>query len=345
MIEAPSARRLLIGAALRRYREDLGFILDDAARVLECDRSKISRIETGQRGIRPKELRELLTEYGVGEQGQSTLTAIARAGSRRQLARHGGDALPGPYREYLALEQAASDISHLRPAAHTGPAPDTAVRPGERDRQPIGPGRRRTHALPAALRARAADQAYRADRRGSTTPGAWRPQGRTRPTPRACRRRRTACCLCPAVPVRAAIERSCDDPAVRRGAGPGRRIPAWPVWRSLPNRPARHRQPYQGIRAAPGIGAAPGSISTPHPRDSCSLTDQAPSVCSFKADVGGPSRAPGHAGTAGSGRHADRAFGAPRAALMTRVWAPASQCSVLAASHRRVHVAGCRYRA
>jgi transcriptional regulator with XRE-family HTH domain len=50
VIEAPSARRLLIGAALRRYREDLGFILEDAARVLECDRSKISRIETGQRG-------------------------------------------------------------------------------------------------------------------------------------------------------------------------------------------------------------------------------------------------------------------------------------------------------
>jgi transcriptional regulator with XRE-family HTH domain len=57
VIEAPSARRLLIGAALRRYREDLGFVLEDAARVLECDRSKISRIETGQRGIRPKELR------------------------------------------------------------------------------------------------------------------------------------------------------------------------------------------------------------------------------------------------------------------------------------------------
>jgi len=106
--EAPSARRLLIGTALRRYREDLGFILDDAARVLECDRSKISRIETGHRGIRPKELRELLTEYGVGDQEQGTLTAIAQAGSRR-WQRH-GDTLPGPYHEYLALEQAASDI-------------------------------------------------------------------------------------------------------------------------------------------------------------------------------------------------------------------------------------------
>ena len=71
-------RRRLVGGALRRYRENMGYALEDAARVLECDRSKISRIETGQRGIRPKELRELLTEYGVGEQEQGTLTALAQ---------------------------------------------------------------------------------------------------------------------------------------------------------------------------------------------------------------------------------------------------------------------------
>jgi transcriptional regulator with XRE-family HTH domain len=98
----------LIGAALRRYREDLGFVLEDAARVLECDRSKISRIETGQRSIRPKELRELLTEYGVDEREQSTLTAIAQAGSRN--AQRPGYTFPSSYREYLALEEAASEI-------------------------------------------------------------------------------------------------------------------------------------------------------------------------------------------------------------------------------------------
>jgi transcriptional regulator with XRE-family HTH domain len=58
----PPVRRRLLGAALRRYRENLGYGLDEAARILECDRSKISRIETGQRGIRAKELRELLAE-------------------------------------------------------------------------------------------------------------------------------------------------------------------------------------------------------------------------------------------------------------------------------------------
>ena len=45
-------RRVLVGGALRRYREGIGYSLDDAAKVLECDRSKISRIETGHRGIR-----------------------------------------------------------------------------------------------------------------------------------------------------------------------------------------------------------------------------------------------------------------------------------------------------
>ena len=110
MIEVPSARRLLIGAALRRYREELGFLLEDAARVLECDRSKISRIETGQRGIRPKELRELLTEYGVREQEQHTLTTIAQARGRGSRPRYGDDALPGPFHEYLVLEQAASEV-------------------------------------------------------------------------------------------------------------------------------------------------------------------------------------------------------------------------------------------
>ena len=52
--------------------------------MLECDRSKISRVETGQRGIRPKELRELLTEYGVpGDREQAALVAIASRDGQR----------------------------------------------------------------------------------------------------------------------------------------------------------------------------------------------------------------------------------------------------------------------
>jgi transcriptional regulator with XRE-family HTH domain len=67
-------RRRLAGRTLRRHREVLGWTLDDAACVLECDRSKVSRIETGERGIRVKEFRELMDEYGVAEEQRAVLT-------------------------------------------------------------------------------------------------------------------------------------------------------------------------------------------------------------------------------------------------------------------------------
>ncbi len=87
--EPTPARRRLVGTALRRYRENVGYALEDAAQVLECDRSKISRIETGQRGIRPKELRELLTEYGVPVSEQLALLAIVGRGGAATSAAGG----------------------------------------------------------------------------------------------------------------------------------------------------------------------------------------------------------------------------------------------------------------
>lgn len=99
-----------MGGALRRYRENLGYTLDDTARVLECDRSKVSRIETGQRGIRGKELRELLTEYGLDEQQQAILAAIAAPRGARGWYGAYADVLPGAWQDYLLLEAGASRV-------------------------------------------------------------------------------------------------------------------------------------------------------------------------------------------------------------------------------------------
>jgi transcriptional regulator with XRE-family HTH domain len=103
-------RRRLVGGALRGYRENAGYTLADAARVLECDRSKISRIETGQRGIRPKELRELLAEYGAPDREQAALVAIASRGGQRGWWHPYADVLPGAYLDYVIMESAASEI-------------------------------------------------------------------------------------------------------------------------------------------------------------------------------------------------------------------------------------------
>ena len=111
----PPVRRRLLGSALRRHRESLGYTLDQAARILECDRSKISRIETGQRGIRPKELRELLTEYGVAAGEQEALLAIAHSGRQSGWWLEYADVLSEAGQDYVIMELAATEILAFEP--------------------------------------------------------------------------------------------------------------------------------------------------------------------------------------------------------------------------------------
>jgi transcriptional regulator with XRE-family HTH domain len=106
----PPVRRRLLGSALREYRESLGYNLDEAARILECDRSKISRIETGERGIRAKELRELLTEYGVPASEQEALLAIAHRGRESGWWLDYRDVLSADAQDYVIMEIAATEI-------------------------------------------------------------------------------------------------------------------------------------------------------------------------------------------------------------------------------------------
>jgi transcriptional regulator with XRE-family HTH domain len=116
----PPVRRRLLGTALRRYRESLGYGLEEAARILECDRSKISRIETGQRGIRDKELRELLTEYGVGADEQAALTAVAHQGRQQGWWQEYRDVLTDASQDFVIMEAAATEILGYEP--HRVPA-------------------------------------------------------------------------------------------------------------------------------------------------------------------------------------------------------------------------------
>lgn len=104
------ACRLLVGAALRRYREDAGYTLKDVARILQCDASKISRLETGQRGIRAKELRELLSECGTAEPVTDVLTALADPRGAHGWWKAFAGALPAAWQDRLALTSAASHI-------------------------------------------------------------------------------------------------------------------------------------------------------------------------------------------------------------------------------------------
>jgi transcriptional regulator with XRE-family HTH domain len=112
MVTAPPVRRRLVGRALRRYREQLGYTLEDVGRHLECHPSKLSRIETGERGIRPKELRELLSDhYRVPWEQQTLLMELADPRGAFGWYRDYADVLPGAQQDYAIMEAAASKIS------------------------------------------------------------------------------------------------------------------------------------------------------------------------------------------------------------------------------------------
>lgn len=110
MTTTPPVRHRIVGSALRLYRRDLGCSLEDAARILECHCSKISRIETGQRGIRNRELRELLDEYGVAKEEQETLAMIANPRGIYGWWKPHSHALPDIYVDLISLEMAAQQI-------------------------------------------------------------------------------------------------------------------------------------------------------------------------------------------------------------------------------------------
>jgi transcriptional regulator with XRE-family HTH domain len=107
-------RQRLIGTALRRYREDAGYDLPEAARILRCDRSKIHRIEAGERGIRLAELRALMDEYGTDKHARDTLEALAQA------TRHGWwqdyrRILSAGYIDLLIAESVAAQVTIYAP--------------------------------------------------------------------------------------------------------------------------------------------------------------------------------------------------------------------------------------
>lgn len=106
----PAVRRRLVGAALRRYREARGFSLQDAGRMLGCDKSKVSRIETGERGIREHDLDDLLAEYGAGDGERAVLLALAGRRAPRGWWDAYAGVLPPAVVDYLALEAAASEV-------------------------------------------------------------------------------------------------------------------------------------------------------------------------------------------------------------------------------------------
>jgi transcriptional regulator with XRE-family HTH domain len=102
---SPPVRRLQLGREMRRLREAAEISRDQAAAELECDVSKISKVETGKQTIQAAEVRALLDLYGVPADARDDVLRLAREARKRSAYR-----VPDWARTYVGLEADAAEI-------------------------------------------------------------------------------------------------------------------------------------------------------------------------------------------------------------------------------------------
>jgi transcriptional regulator with XRE-family HTH domain len=91
----PTVLRILVGSQLRRLREASGVTREEAAYTIRGSEAKMSRLESGRVGFKPRDVADLLTLYGIPE------------GSARHRY---SDTMPDWFSTYVGLEQAATII-------------------------------------------------------------------------------------------------------------------------------------------------------------------------------------------------------------------------------------------
>jgi transcriptional regulator with XRE-family HTH domain len=105
---SPTVRRRELGARLRTLRADAGMTVEDAAARMEVSPAKISRIETGARGVSVADVRYLCDLYRVSAEERDRLLNLTRESKRRSWWQQYG--LPESLATYIGLEDAAVSI-------------------------------------------------------------------------------------------------------------------------------------------------------------------------------------------------------------------------------------------
>lgn len=100
-------RRRELGALLRALRTEKGWTAEQVAERLLVSSSKVSRLETGQRGARARDIRDLCDLYEVDGEQRQHLMELASEGRQRAW----WQPLGLPYSTYVGLEAEATSIS------------------------------------------------------------------------------------------------------------------------------------------------------------------------------------------------------------------------------------------
>src|SRR5258708_1094419 len=83
-MRSPTIRRRELGALLRALRTEHGLTVEQVAEQLLCSPSKVSRMETGQRGATARDVRDLCDLYGVTSPDERARMAKLAAEGKQQ---------------------------------------------------------------------------------------------------------------------------------------------------------------------------------------------------------------------------------------------------------------------
>jgi len=104
---SPTLRRRELGALLKALRNAKGWTAEYVADQLTMSTSKLSRLETGQRGASPRDVNDLCDLYEVDDEQRQHLLELASEGKQRAW----WQSLAQPYAMYVGLEAEAKSIS------------------------------------------------------------------------------------------------------------------------------------------------------------------------------------------------------------------------------------------
>ena len=107
----PTVVRIMLGAQLRRLREQAGISREDAGYHIRASGSKISRMELGRVSFRDRDVTDLADLYGVLDPTErDALLALVREANAAPWWQKYGDAMPDWFAMYVGLEESASLI-------------------------------------------------------------------------------------------------------------------------------------------------------------------------------------------------------------------------------------------
>jgi hypothetical protein len=103
--------RIMLGAQLRRLREQAHITREDAGYHIRASGSKISRMELGRVSFRDRDVADLIDFYGMIEPAERDgLLALVREANAIPWWQKYGDAMPDWFAMYVGLEESASLI-------------------------------------------------------------------------------------------------------------------------------------------------------------------------------------------------------------------------------------------